>query len=217
MSLLLLDGNYQWLEESNYLWLLDAGHGGITKDGHYMTAPAKMHTFPDFTIYEGVINRAITALVEKQLIALRIDYGVLAHPIEDTPLSQRVAKADAAYAKDKRCIYLSIHSNAGGGSGFEIFTSPGQSKSDKIANIFFEVYQKCFPSFPFRSDKSDGDADKEADFYVLRKTDCPALLVENLFFDNLKEAEFLISPLGQQAIADCIVSAITEVEKLKPI
>lgn len=215
--MLLLDGNYQWLKESNYLWILDAGHGGMNEEGHYMTAPAKMHSFPTFTIYEGVINRAITSLVENQLHALRIDYAVVAHPIEDTPLSIRVSKADAVYAKDKRAIYLSIHSNAGGGSGFEIFTSPGQTKSDKVANVFCSVYEKCFPLYKMRSDKSDGDADKEADFYVLRKTDCPSILVENLFFDNLHEAEYLMSGEGQQAIAACIIEAIKEVERLRPI
>lgn len=215
--MLLLDGDYQWLGESNYLWILDPGHGGVNDAGHYMTAPAKMHKFPQFTIYEGVINRAITELVKKQLMAMRIDYAIVAHPIEDTPLSLRVSRADAVYAKDKRAVYLSIHSNAGKGSGFEIFTSPGQGKSDKIANIFCSVYQKQFPLFLMRFDLSDGDADKEADFYVLRKTDCPALLVENLFFDNLHEAEYLMSAEGQQKIADCIVMAIKKVEHIKPI
>lgn len=217
MSQLLLGCEYQWIGDSNYLWILDAGHGGLNAAGHYMTAPAKMQKFPQFTIYEGVINRSITDLVKKQLIALRIDYAIVADPIEDTPLSVRVSRADAVYAKDRRAVYLSIHSNAGKGSGFEIFTSPGQSKSDKIANIFCSVYQNQFPEFLMRFDLSDGDADKEADFYVLRKTDCPALLVENLFFDNLKEAEYLMSTKGQQRIADCIVTAIKKVEHIKPV
>lgn len=217
MSLLLLDGDYQWLEESNYLWLLDAGHGGMDKDGHYTTAPAKMHRFKDFTIYEGVVNRTIVELARKALMASRIDYAIIADRIEDTPLSQRVSRADSAYAKDKRCVYLSIHSNAGGGSGFEVFTSPGQTKSDKIADVFCEVYRKHFPGYAFRADKADGDGDKEADFYVLRKTDCPAVLVENLFFDNETEARYLLSPEGQQAISNCIVDAIKAVERLKPI
>jgi N-acetylmuramoyl-L-alanine amidase len=215
--MLLLDGDYQWLEESAYLWILDPGHGGLNKDDHYTTAPAKMHRFPEFTIYEGVINRAITELVRKKLMSLRIDYAIVAHPIEDTPLSLRVSRADAAYAKDKRAVYLSIHSNAGGGSGFEIFTSPGQSKSDKIAEIFCDTYKRWFPQYQFRQDLADADADKEADFYVLRKTDCPALLVENLFFDNEKEAKFLLSPTGQKSIADCIVQAILTCESTKPI
>lgn len=215
--MLLLDGDYQWFGESNYLWLLDHGHGGMNAKGQYMTAPAKMHEFPAFTIYEGVINRAITELIRKKLLSLRIDYAIVAHPIEDTPLSFRVSRADAAYAKDKRAVYLSIHSNAGGGSGFEIFTSPGQSKSDSIAEIFCDTYKRWFPQFKFRQDYTDADADKEADFYVLRKTDCPALLVENLFFDNEKEAKFLLSPTGQKSIADCIIQAILTCESTKPI
>lgn len=215
--MLLLDGDYQWLEESNYLWILDPGHGGLNTEGRYMTAPAKMKKFLSFTIYEGAINRNITNLVQIRLKELKIDYAIIAHSIEDTPLSLRVSRADAVYAKDKRAIYLSIHSNAGGGEGFEIFTSPGQSKSDKVAEVFCDTYKRWFPQFKFRKDLSDGDHDREADFYVLRKTDCPALLVENLFFDNLKEAEFLMSSTGQKSIADCIVQAILTCESTKPI
>lgn len=206
------------MQKSNYLWCLDAGHGGLTKDGRYTTAPNKMFTFPDgLTIYEGVINRAIALLVYKQLEQKQIDFALVYDDVEDTPLAQRVTIADNVYRKDKRAIYLSIHSNAGGGSGFEIFTSIGQTKSDKVANIFCETYKKNLPQFKFREDKSDGDADKEADFYVLRKTDCPALLVENLFFDNRSEAEYLLSTEGQKAIADCIVQCIVNCETLKPI
>lgn len=203
---------------SNYYWLLDAGHGGIDKNGNYTTAPAKMHTFPDgLTIYEGVINRAITKLLYTSLTKHNVDFGLVYDDVLDTPLAQRVAIADKVFASDPRAIYLSIHSNAGGGSGFEVFTSPGQNKSDKLAHIICEKYISHFPNHRFRSDKTDGDHDKEADFYVLRKTDCPAVLVENLFFDNRREAEYLLSPEGQQAIANCLLDSILTIEQLKPI
>jgi N-acetylmuramoyl-L-alanine amidase len=216
--MLLLDKKYLQMGKSTYLWLLDAGHGGLTKDGRYTTAPAKMHRFADgLTVYEGVINRQIAELVYKALEAKQIDFALVYDDVEDTPLSQRVMTADNVYRKDKRAVYLSIHSNAGGGAGNEIFTSPGQTKSDKIANIFCETYKKELPQFKFRADHSDGDADKEADFYVLRKTYCQAVLLENLFFDNRNEAEYLLSPAGRQAIADCIVKAIVSCETLKPI
>ena len=42
-------------------------------------------------------------------------------------------------------------------------------------------------------------------------------LVENLFFDNRKEADYLLSEIGQQRIAQCIVDSIKAVEALKPI
>lgn len=203
---LLLDGDSMWLKQSKHLWLLDPGHGGLTTTGRYTTAPAKMHKFDNgLTIYEGVINRSITNMVKKALISKRIDYAVVADEVEDTSLEQRVRTADAIYAKDKRAVYLSIHSNAGGGQGWEIFTGPGQTESDRFAKIFEQFYRTMGKGFKFRGVK-------EENFYVLRKTDCPALLVENLFFDNLAEAQYLISSAGQQAIADMIVAAIVALE-----
>lgn len=213
---LLLDGKFLWEKFSTYLWCIDPGHGGEGPNG-YTTAPAKMWKHPTFTIYEGVVNRGIAGKLIKRLQGARIDYAVMADDIEDTPLQQRVTTADNVFRKDPRAVYLSIHSNSGGGTGNEIFTSPGQTKSDKIGNIFCDTYRRSFPEFKFRQDQADGDADKEADFYVLRKTDCPAILVENLFFDNQKEAEFLLSEEGQERIAKCLFDAIQVCEKLKPI
>jgi N-acetylmuramoyl-L-alanine amidase len=207
---LILDGDFIWIKASAYLWILDAGHGGIDAQGHYTTAPAKMFKFPAFTAYEGAINRAIMHLVRKALIAKRIDYAVVSHPVDDNPLEQRVRMADSIYAKDKRAIYLSIHSNAGGGAGLEIFTGPGQTDSDLIGRVFERFYREMGKAFKFRGLK-------EENFYVLRKTDCPAILVENLFFDNEEEAKYLLTFAGQQSIANMIVAAIVACETEKPI
>lgn len=203
---------------SNFYWVLDPGHGGMTSKGEYTTAPAKMWRFEDgLVIYEGVINRLITRKLTAKLKASSIDYFVVADDILDTSLEQRVKVADELFKKDKRCVFLSIHSNSGKGKGIEVFTSPGQTKSDLIANYFINQYALRLPQFPIRKDTSDGDWDKEADFYVLRKTDCPSVLVENLFFDNRSEAEYLLSDAGQEAIAECLFQAILEIEKRKPV
>jgi len=167
--------------------------------------------------YEGNTNRIITMMLVKMLNQAKINCIVIPDWIEDTPLRTRVDRADEYYNNDKSCIFLSIHSNAGGGRGNEIFTSVGQTKSDKVAQIFCEVYKKLLPDMRFRSDAADGDDDKEAPFYVLRKTDCPALLVENGFFDNRKEAEFLLSTKGQIAYAEVMFESIKTVEELRPI
>lgn len=210
---LLLEGDSMWLKQSKFLWLLDPGHSGIDSSGRYLSAPAKMHTFDNgLTVWEGVINRSITNRVVKALVSKRIDYAVVADEVEDTSLEQRVRTADAIYAKDKRSVYLSIHSNASpehNGAGWEIFTyfGPEDSKSKKIGKIFERVYRDMGKGFKFRGLK-------EENFYVLRKTDCPAILVENLFFDNLAEAQYLISAAGQQAIADMIVMAIIACEAM---
>ncbi len=214
-----IDDQHQLIQnKSKYLWLIDAGHGGML-NGRYTTAPAKMWVFPDHLhIYEGVINRQIADRLALLLSKANIDWKYVHDVEEDTSLSARVKRADNTFFKDKRAIYLSIHSNSGGGSGFEIFTSIGQTKSDKVADIFCHVYKKIFSQTPFRKDNlTDHDDDKEADFYVLRKTDCPAILVENLFFDNREEAEFLLTPIGQEAIANCLFDCIETCEAVKPI
>ena len=111
---------------------------------------------------------------------------------------ERVHQANAYYMANRNCYLLSIHSNAasndteGNGntaSGFEIYTSLGQTKSDDLANIASKYYKKLFPEFPFRENKSDGGEykNKEAAFTVLTKTKCPAFLVENLFYEIKKK------------------------------
>jgi N-acetylmuramoyl-L-alanine amidase len=209
---------------SNFKWLLDAGHGGLTEDGKYTTAPAKMHVFDDgLVFYEGVNNRAIIDRLIPLLQASAIDHELVHDQVRDTALHVRVAKANTIHAVEKRCIYLSIHSDAmpegahGKGSGFAIYTSKGQTASDVIGQIFCGVYADTLKQFRFRQDRSDGDADMEEDFYVLRKTHCPAILVENLFFDNRREAEFLLSEEGRTAIADALFQAICFTEKSKPV
>lgn len=39
-------------------------------------------------------------------------------------------------------------------------------------------------------------------FYILKHTLCPAVLTENLFMDNQKDCQFLLSSKGRQAIID---------------
>ncbi len=204
---------------TNYLWLLDAGHGGM-KDGKYTTAPAKMHVFEDgLTFYEGVNNRAIVDNLKPMLKLNGVDFMLVHDAVLDTPLKERVARANRLYAKGRNCIYLSIHSDAmpdgahGKGSGFSVYTSIGQTRSDKIGEIFATTLQLELAPFKLRTDRRDGDADKEENFYVLEKTKCPAILVENLFFDNRKEADFLLSELGQFSIAAALCMAILEVEE----
>jgi len=204
---------------SNHKWLLDAGHGGI-KDGRYTTAPGKMHTFADgLVFYEGENNRAIVNLLAPLLDQASIEFERVYDEQFDTLLSKRVKTANSIFSKDRRCVYLSIHSDAmpegahGKGRGFTIYTSPGQTRSDEIASTFSETYRDAFPEFKHRRDLSDGDADKEEGFYVLRKTRCPALLIENLFFDNRREAEFLLSVEGRKRIAGALLRSILAVEK----
>ena len=64
------------------------------------------------------------------------------------------------------------------------------------------------PAQRLRTDCSDGDADMEAGFYILRKSACPAVLTENLFMDNRDDMAFLLSDEGRRAVVGLHVDGI---------
>ena len=128
------------------------------------------------------------------------------------------------YGKDK-CLYVSIHVNAAGGEGkwmlaggWCAYTSRGKTISDTLAKCLYDAAEKHLSGYaeimeegkkdgsysskqtPIRTDKSDGDKDMEADFFVLKHTACAAVLTENLFMDNKRDVSFLLSEKGKQSI-----------------
>jgi len=192
------------------LVLLDNGHGGLI-NGVYQT-PGKRKEWGDEVIYEGEFNRAIVNGIIEELTRLKISYVNIAPEYRDVHLVTRVRRANAF--AHLPCFYLSIHANAGGGEGSEMFTYYGDSKSDAIATIFGEEFKREFPFKRLRTDFSDGDLDKEAAFYVLKKTMMPALLTENFFMDNWEEfTSILNTPLGRKKIINYHVQSILRVKE----
>ncbi len=183
--------------------ILDFGHGGIDENGNY-TTQGKKHTFSNGeTAYEGVINRRIGGMLRGYLRMLDDDYNIITTVDEndsrDLSLSYRVRVANRYPASET--IFISIHNNAFNSKarGFEIYTTRGVTKSDALAESIANAVEPFYDDLKLklRYDTSDGDKDKEAEFYVLKRTNCPAILIECLFFDNtedyarLKDPEFV--------------------------
>lgn len=204
---------------SYFLHILDSGHGGKDGDGRYTTEGKRSRVWEDGSQYfEGVGNREIAKRVEIMLKENYIDYDftVLPEDSRDVLLSKRVRKSNDLN-ENRETITWSIHSNGfrkESANGFEVFTSPGQTKSDYIADILFREVAKEFKELSPRSDTSDGDLDKEAKFYMLTKTHGRAVLLESMFHTNRYECGVLMSDEGKQRIANCIVRAILRVEYL---
>ena len=115
------------------------------------------------------------------------------------------------------CIYVSIHVNAAGSdgkwhdaTGWEAYTTKGKTKSDKLAECLYKSAQKNLTNKKIRKDLTDGDSDRESNFYVLRNTKCPAVLTENFFQDTKKDVEFLLSDVGRQQIVRLHVEGIID-------
>ncbi|MFD0863676.1 N-acetylmuramoyl-L-alanine amidase [Sungkyunkwania multivorans] len=187
--------------------LLDNGHGGII-NGMYQTPGKRSPIWADGSqLFEGEFNRAIVNGIIQELTLLKIPYVNLAPEYRDVTLQTRVNRAHRYPVSVS--FYLSIHANAGGGHGSEIYTSPGNTKSDSIATIFGEEFKKTFPNRRLRTDFSDGDLDKEAKFFVLTKTRMPAILTENFFMDNEAECkDLLMTKEGREKIIDYHINAI---------
>ena len=101
--------------------------------------------------------------------------------------------------------FVSYHFNAGSSTrtalSFEGFTTPGQNNSDKLCQEILEAHGRLLPEQSLRADQSDGDDDKEANFAVIRGTDCPSCLIEGEFIHTIHGAELIKNENKRQMMA----------------
>jgi N-acetylmuramoyl-L-alanine amidase len=179
--------------------LLDAGHGGCIA-GHYQTAGKRSPIWADGTVlYEGEFNRQIKYRLKEMFESSGYPYVDINPQDTDLSLSDRV---DAANTYDK-AIYISIHANAGGGTGCEVFTAVNCSKdSTQIAKELEKEYQPHFNGERWRGIK-------KKDFYVVKNTRMPAVLIECFFMDTERECKkYLMTSTGRDRIALWIFTAV---------
>jgi N-acetylmuramoyl-L-alanine amidase len=175
---------------------IDAGHGG--HDGGAYGAYSK----------EKDIALAVSLLVEEELKPYVTPFLTRS---DDTYLSLSTRPDLANNAK--AVAFVSIHCNSADNSnarGWEIFTTPGQNNSDKLATAIGERYGEANPHLKTRFDMSDGDLDKEANFAVIRGTSCPSCLVELGFISNKDEETLLNFRQFQQDSARAIAYGILD-------
>jgi N-acetylmuramoyl-L-alanine amidase len=188
--------------------LINNGHGGMV-EGKYVTAPDKMYDHGNgHKVYEGVINREIARRTIRYLQLYGMQYVDICASNLDVPLYLRlnIINSYCNLYGAQNCLLIDLHSNAGGGEGFEIWTSPGNTRSDIYAKEFFERFKDTFPEVKMRSEKTpyNPGPDKEALFTLISKSYCDAILPEFLFFDNLKEYIMLTSYYVQDKYARMI-------------
>lgn len=177
--------------------MIDPGHGG--KD------PGAVN--PRLNLQEA----QLTMIYARMLHPVLSDAGhrvMLTRAKEEGPgLVDRVKYAHVFGAD----CFLSLHCNAStnrAAEGIELWTSPGQTRSDQLATILFTEIKRTFTDRRMRADMEDGDPDREANFYVLRKTRMPAVLLELGFLSNDAEALWLSDFGTVRAYCDAIARGV---------
>ena len=184
--------------------ILDNGHGNDT-DGK------RSPVWKDGTqLFEYEFNRDIVRRTANRLQEKGLPFEVLIPEVWDVSLPERCRRANRIYDRLKgKAILISVHANAGGGTGWECYTSKGETEADVVATYLCEQAEGDFPGWKMRFDWCDGDPDKESQFYILKHTKCPAVLTENFFMDTERpDCRFIISEEGRERIAEMHVRAI---------
>lgn len=99
--------------------------------------------------------------------------------------------------------FISYHFNSAENpaDGFEIFTTPPDNNSDKLAAKIWSAHRKQFPSQKDRGIK-------QAKFTVISKAACPAVLVEGEFIHTLSGEAFAESAENRQKMAHAVADGV---------
>lgn len=179
---------------TNKIITIDAGHG--LKTSGKQTASNLGTVYKEWSLNDKVVRKIMDALANYN--------GVEVHRIDDPTgatdiaLKTRVSKSNSLKAD----IHISIHQNAGGGTGTEVYWhTKGTAEDKKLAGI---VAPKLASKTGLRN-----RGVKTASFAVLT-CKATAILCEGGFMDTANDYAVITSDKGQQAYADAVVEGLVE-------
>ena len=187
--------------------LIDPGHG--------IDTPGKRS--PDGLFREYLWNRQVADLILEGLVSAGVDASLVVTETNDVSLRNRVNRVNTICNRvgASNVLLVSVHANAAGNGsawmnakGWSCYTSRGKTKSDQVAECLYDAFEAEFSERKIRKDMSDGDRDWEENFYVLQKSKCPAVLLENFFYDNREECAWMLQEETKKRIASAAVKGI---------
>ena len=204
--------------------LIDNGHGENTQyNGKFSPYLSDVEVGEEFVtknrFREWKYNRVIAKQIVDILVGMGYDARLVVPEDKDASLSERIRRINTICNKEGagNVVLISVHSNAkGDGSvwqdakGCEAYTTRGETKSDKLAEFLYKRADTNIKGRKIREDWSDGDRDKEADFYIIKKAYCPAVLTENFFYDNKDDLRYLTSDEGIHNVVRLHVEGIID-------
>ncbi|TDX46593.1 N-acetylmuramoyl-L-alanine amidase family protein [Orenia marismortui] len=167
--------------------IIDPGHGG--KD------PGASGQFSNEKDIALKISRMLYALLKK-----------VGHKVRLTREDDSYPKWEDRVISTTEDLFISIHCNACGNyevEGIETLHYPGSEAGEKLASLI----QK---NLKYQTGRIDRKIKERKDLYVLKKTRCPAVLVETGFISNPKEEISLNNAEYQYILASAVAEGIKD-------
>ena len=172
---------------------IDCGHGLSTKGKQCLDGTK------EWTLNSRIGKIVELALTERGITVVRSDDRT---GKTDVPLSTRVKKAN-----EISDYFISIHHNAGirGGHGGGIVVYWYSSKPERERQAH-ALYKRAIDNTYLKGNRSNPVVKKS--FYVLRKTKCPALLIECGFMDSVRDLPIIKTDEFALGIAQAITEFV---------
>jgi N-acetylmuramoyl-L-alanine amidase len=183
--------------KNQFVVVIDAGHGGI--DSGAKTGKNELEKDLSLSISKilkekGVLNPAL------KIILTREDDNFMM-------LNYRVKKAEDVKAD----LFISIHVDANntnhilsGVSCYTAKTSQNKSKSDEFSKVLIDKLNQI-------EGIKIADESKQADFFVLKNSKCPAVLLTLGYLTNENDLSFINNKKNQDLICAKIIDAVEKV------
>ena len=103
-------------------------------------------------------------------------------------------------------LYVSFHTNAGGGTGFESYIYPGIG--GRTLQLQQNIHTKVAPLFTNNGMNDRGM--KTGTYKVLQGTNMPAIILFLGFIDNVKDASFINNAIFQNQMAEQVARGVCQ-------
>lgn len=147
-----------------------------------------------FITEESIIN-SVGSLVIAKLKALGHTVIEVRPQYANSVSDSLIKRVDLANSNNVD-LYVSIHANAGGGRGTEVFTYRGQ-EVEQARNVLNNIAELGFINRGIKS----------SNLFVINKTEAKAMLIEICFVDTKSDVD-LYNSIGAEKVANAIVEGL---------
>lgn len=178
-------------------------------NGHGIDTPGKRSpiSLGEPILREYIFARDVAKILAEELRRCNITYLFVAPEETDTKLAYRVARAK----KDGCKLYISIHANAGGGTGIETFYEENSADGNRLARLVQSELVKATKlndrGIKAKVEGSNGPTS----LYVTKETQrlgIVGILTELGFMDTKKDLALLRTVAYKKTCAQAICKAV---------